>query len=145
MIATQAAGKYKETKKGAFIEAFLNLMVSFIGVLKFQIIGVALGLCVANVFRTVQYALFLSKNILNRSMLVFLKRVFWLCFNVVSIVTVFDVFLFWNIDNWNVWIFSAIILVLSSTVFTTVSAYFFFNREFMGLFDVLKRMLSRKR
>lgn len=145
LIATQAAGKYKETKKGAFIEAFLNLMVSFIGVLKFQIIGVALGLCVANAFRTVQYAVFLSKNILNRSMLVFFKRVFWLCFNVVSIVTVFDVFLFWNIDDWNVWIFSAIILVLSSTVFTTISAYFFFNQEFMGLFDVLKRMLSRKR
>lgn len=61
LTAVQAAGKYKETKAGAFLEAGLNLGISILGVFKFGLIGVTLGTLVANVFRTLAVCNFCFK------------------------------------------------------------------------------------
>lgn len=72
---TLAAGHYKQTRNGAFAEAGINVVVSAVMVCFFGIIGVAIGTLTAMAFRTVQYALYLSKNILQRKFSVFIKRV----------------------------------------------------------------------
>lgn len=71
---TLAAGHYKQTRNGAFVEAGINVGVSAVLVFFFGIIGVAIGTLAAMTFRTVQYAWYLSKNILVRSFSIFLKR-----------------------------------------------------------------------
>lgn len=77
-----AAGHYKQTRNGAFAEAGINIAVSAILVYFYGIVGVAVGTLVAMTFRTVQYVYYLSKNILNRSVKFFFKRM------AVSILTV---------------------------------------------------------
>lgn len=72
---TLAAGHYKQTRNGAFVEAGINVVVSAVLVYFFGIVGVAIGTFAAMMFRTVQYAWYLSKNILQRSMMIFVKRV----------------------------------------------------------------------
>lgn len=69
-----AAGKFKETKKSAFIEAGLNLIVSCSLVFNFGLIGVAIGTVVAVVYRTASFVIFLHDNILNLSYLKQIKR-----------------------------------------------------------------------
>ena len=70
-----AAGHYKETRNGAFVEAFINIVISIILVRENgPFIGVAIGTIAAMLFRTTQYAVYLSKNIIKRSILVFIKR-----------------------------------------------------------------------
>ncbi len=66
LTLVQGVGRYKETKKGAFAEAAINLVVSVIGVQLWGIVGVAVGTMVANLFRTVQYAVYIEKKILSR-------------------------------------------------------------------------------
>ena len=60
-----AAGMYKQTKKGAFIEAGINIILSLILVLKLGMIGVAIGTIIAMLYRTIDYIIFMSKNIFN--------------------------------------------------------------------------------
>ena len=61
-----AAGLLKETMKGAFIETGLNVGISIILVWKYGISGVAIGTLAAMLFRTIQYAVFVSKNVVER-------------------------------------------------------------------------------
>ena len=62
---TLAAGHFKETKKGAWVEAFTNLILSIILVFKFGIIGVAIGTLVSMMIRTIEFTYHTSKSILK--------------------------------------------------------------------------------
>lgn len=72
-----AAGHYKQTQKSAIIEMVLNLTVSVILVLKYDMIGVAVGTLVAMLYRMVYFVKYVSKNILFVEPAYFLK----LCFS----------------------------------------------------------------
>lgn len=63
---TLAAGHFKETRKGAWVEAISNIVISLILVWKYGIIGVAIGTLVAMVIRTVEFVYHTNKYILKR-------------------------------------------------------------------------------
>lgn len=71
---TLAAGHYRQTKKGAFLEAGLNIGLSIILVIPFGITGVAIGTAVAMGVRTFEYAIYLYKNILEERVISFLAK-----------------------------------------------------------------------
>lgn len=66
-LVVQAAGHYKQTKKGAIVEPIMNLVLSVIFVFKFGLVGVAVGTVAATVFRTVQYSMYMCRRIVVRS------------------------------------------------------------------------------
>lgn len=69
-----AAGRFKETKTAAYGEAVINVTVSILMVLKFGLIGVAIGTILATLFRFTYYAFYLSKHVLYRKSSLWLKR-----------------------------------------------------------------------
>lgn len=69
-----ASGKLKETMKGAFVEAILNIVISIVLVSRFSISGVAIGTMIAMGFRTIQYSLFVSDNIVKRKKVIFFAK-----------------------------------------------------------------------
>ena len=73
-IIVLAAGHYKQTQKSAIIEMIINIIVSLLGVIKFGLIGVALGTFLAMIYRTIYLVMYLSKNIINRSSYYFIKH-----------------------------------------------------------------------
>ena len=56
-----AADRFKQTRKAAYGEALINLVLSVVLVMKFGLIGVAIGTLFAMAFRTLQYVIYLSK------------------------------------------------------------------------------------
>lgn len=66
-----SANKFKETQLGAILECATNLVVSLILVLatKIEIVGVAIGTAVAMLVRYIFEVWFLSKNVINRSVM----------------------------------------------------------------------------
>ena len=58
------AGKFKETKRDAMIEAVINIVLSCILVPFFGLVGVAIGTWVAMIFRTVSFIIFLHTDVL---------------------------------------------------------------------------------
>ena len=69
-----AAGHFKETRMASYGEAFINISVSVILVIRFGIVGVAVGTVSATLFRTVYYVIYLTKHILHRNIILWLKR-----------------------------------------------------------------------
>ena len=65
-LIVMAAGHFKETQNSAFIEAGLNIVVSVILVIKYGLVGVAIGTLVAMTYRTIYLAWYLRTHILNR-------------------------------------------------------------------------------
>lgn len=68
------AGHFRETKKYAFIEAGMNIVISLGLVWKFELIGVVVGTLISILFRIVAYGLYADKYIVNRSYWIMPKR-----------------------------------------------------------------------
>lgn len=66
---TLAAGHFKQTRVGAWVEAITNIVISVILVFKFGIIGVAIGTIIAMFIRTIEFMYHNSKYILKRNIL----------------------------------------------------------------------------
>lgn len=75
-IVVLAVGHYKQTQASAIIEAVLNLVTAVALVLKFGLVGVAVGTLVAMVYRTSYLAWYISRNVINRSLWAFVKHLF---------------------------------------------------------------------
>lgn len=142
----QAAGKYKETRNGAAVEAILNLVTSLILVNVIGIDGVIVGTLVANIFRTSQYAIFSSQYLLNRKVLYSIGRCGWHLGNTVCIVALCNPILkVLAVDSWGKWILSGAICFIIAMIVTVVSGWMVYRKDFQHALFVIKNMLSRKR
>lgn len=141
---TLAAGHYKQTRNGAFVEAGINVVLSAVLVCFFGIIGVAIGTLAAMTFRTVQYAWYLSKNILERSFSVFLKRAGCsaLCaalslavnFNLPHIA----------VTSYPTWAVYAVQVALVTGVLTALVNFILFRKDFINLIKFLRNAFLSK-
>lgn len=69
-----AAGHYKETQTSAFLEAGINVVLSVVLVNWYGLYGVAIGTLVAMLYRTCYLAYYLSKAILYRPFVNYIKH-----------------------------------------------------------------------
>ena len=61
-----ASGKFKETAKYAYIEAISNIVISVLLVIRFGLVGVAVGTFVSMCYRLIVHVIYAKKNILYR-------------------------------------------------------------------------------
>ena len=142
---TIVAGHYKQTRNGAIMEAVINIVVSVLGVICFGLIGVALGTLCAMAFRTIQYVLYLSDNIMNRNVKYFLKHAI-LCFAIMGVVYyVSQLYLPSTFDSWSTWILYATITTFIAVVLTLGTDYLFYRHDMEKLFEKVKNNLFRKK
>lgn len=139
-----AAGHYKQTRNGAFLEAFLNVIISVILVNFLGIIGVAIGALISMVFRTIQYAIYLSKNILKRSIYHFLVKI--LLFTLTSLTILFTISLIPSMEiiSYYSWFIYAVFVVLISSIITFLVDILFYYRDLRNLFSIIKRVFVSK-
>ncbi len=144
-ILTLAAGHYRQTRNGAFAEAAINVVISVIGVYFWGIVGVALGTLVAMSFRTVQYAWYLSKNILERSFGIFIKRILTAALaSAASILIVYFIPSF-SVDSYFTWILFAIETFAVTASVTFVTSLIFSKKEMFDTFSYVKTTFLKKK
>ena len=85
-----SAGKFKETNKYSALECIINFVLSLILVLKYGLVGVAIGTIVSSGYRLLLPAWYVKKDILKRKYSLFLKQL---------IVDVISIFFFLMIAN----------------------------------------------
>lgn len=138
-----AIGHYKQTRNGALFEAIMNIVISVSVVIKFGLVGVAVGTLFAMAFRTFQYAIYLSKNIINRDIKYFLMHI------VVSLSVTFIVYFISNIymgiiTSWLSWIMYSILTTLITTIITILTNLLFFKEDFVNTVTKMKTLIIRK-
>ena len=70
-----AAGHYKQTQNNYIVAAFLNIFISVLTVKRFGLVGVAIGTLVAMLYQTIWMAIYVSKNLINRPIGIFVKQI----------------------------------------------------------------------
>ncbi len=70
----EAAGHYRQTRRGALIEAVVNIVVSVATVMRFGLVGVAIGTFIANLIRTGNYVTYVSRHLMKRSFWKFIRH-----------------------------------------------------------------------
>ena len=116
-----AAGKFKETKKSAFVEALLNIFISVILVYHFGLVGIALGTLIAMIYRTVNFIVFLHKNIL---MIQYDNQIKRFCIDTIAyLLGIFVISMFnFNITNFIEWfIYLFVVLLIDSIVVFSIN------------------------
>ena len=77
-----ATGRFRETRNGAIAEPVINIVVSVALVWRFGLVGVAVGTLCSMVFRTVQYAVYMSRKVVIRPIRTFIYKISILAVNV---------------------------------------------------------------
>ena len=145
LTLVQGAGQYKQTKTGAYFEAGINLTISIVLVQFVGIVGVALGTMAANIFRTIQYAIYIDDHIIKRGKTVFIKKIIWAMMNVIVIAAcMFVILQKHTTKGWIDWILAAILCTLFSILFTFISSFVFYRKDMRGFTEIVKRLAYRR-
>lgn len=119
---TLAAGHFKETRKGAWVEAFTNIILSVILVFKFGIVGVAIGTLVAMSIRMVEFIYHSSKYILKRSIYISFSKVSISIIETILLYFIFTLFNFSCNSLIEFIILGAIVFIAVSIIITTINS-----------------------
>ena len=142
-MVVQAAGKYKDTKYIAIIEPILNIVVSVTMVIKFGLVGVAIGTLVASLFKTVMFSNFMSQKIINRKIIVsWVKCLAFLGEGVMSIVII-RLLPFTTSQNYGQWIINAIFTVIICSSVVVIGSLLLFNRDSKLIFKKIVRVIRK--
>ena len=136
------AGHFKQIKKGAYVEAGINIALSLILVHFLGLTGLALATSVAMTYRTVEIVLYCSKNITKQSPLIALKR---LIVNAVGALIVLLIchFIPFTATTFIQWILLAIIVAVVAIIVLGLMNLIFFKKDFGLLFQKFKSVLRR--
>lgn len=110
-IMVTAAGHFQETRNRAIVEAVINITVSILLAPKFGIVGVLVGTVCSYLYRTTDFIIYTSKNILYRSPYITYKN---LLYNIMAAIIALLPFQFIHIQvtNFVQWIGYAVITSL---------------------------------
>ena len=134
------AGKFKDMRKVAFLEAGLNIIISISLVPILGITGVAIGTLIAMTYRTFWQYYYIRNHLINRPFYKFLKRL--LIYLIPAAITIALCLILIPITEYTIlnWIIYAIIYsVILGIVLLLVSIIFYQND-----LKCLKRYLKRK-
>lgn len=144
-MVIQAAGHYKQTKNGAILEAILNVIISVILVIKFGLVGVAIGTLISMLFRTLQLSMYMCKNIIKRSYFIFFKNCLISFIEAIIIIYIVNKFGLTMPNNYISWFFNAVIVSIIASVVVIISSFIFFKKEINIFFLKINNIFKHKK
>lgn len=142
---TLAAGHFRQTNKGAWVEVFTNLIISIALVFRFGMIGVAIGTLVAMTIRTIEFMYHTSKYILKRRQMENVKRVIILIIETLIIVPIgFYISSFIAVNSYIGWIGLAVIVGIIDFLGVGITNSIIYRKDLKDLLGMIKRIFKRK-
>ncbi len=143
MTLVLAAGKYRETGRGAIMEAALNLVLSVFLLWAIGFEGVVIGTIVANIFRSVQYCVYAYGNIIDMKITSSVKKLLWCILNTVVIcaleTSVLPVLSLSSGGSWTLWLIEGVITFTIAVLVTATTALLFFKADVREVLNFLKK------
>lgn len=140
----QAAGHFKETKKYAIREALINIILSVALVMKFGLIGVAIGTLVGVSYKTIMFSKYTGNKIIKRNNFEFIKK---LIISIFEIIIIYCVMSMLNVTNniinisYIFWLKNAIITMIISFIIIFIGIVIFYREDFKLFRIKLKRII----
>ena len=139
-----AAGHFKQTMRGAWIESISNIIISVALVNVFGIVGVAIGTIVSMLIRTIEYIYHANKYILERHLLANLKNIIILCVEIVLIYIIVKYVPMVENTSYINWIINSVIVFIISTIIIFALNAIIFKNEFKKLIYIIKETVLKR-
>lgn len=133
LMIIYAAGKFRDTKKAAYTEMIINLIISIALVWKFNLLGVAIGTYMAMTYRIIHSIIYVGKNILHGGIKKSLYRL-TIC-HIIAILAVVCFSFFRNgmYGSYLIWVGRSIICAVCIAVVTVFSFAFTSLEDFQTI------------
>lgn len=142
---TLAAGHFRETQKGAWIEAGTNILLSMILVWKFGIVGVAIGTLTAMTIRTIEFMYHASKYILERNIWESFTRLGIIIIELLIVFVIYKVIPHIDVTNYINWIIQAIIVASITAVVVISINCLIYRKNVKNVLNIGKNLLKIRR
>lgn len=141
---TLAAGHFRETMKGAWVEAIVNIVLSVVLVFRFGIVGVAIGTLVAMVIRTVEFSYHASKYILKRNIADSVKKFAFIIAETAIIFCLFTLVWPLEINGYGEWISSAMLTLGGACAVVFIGNLICYRKDLKNFKILVRRLLAGK-
>lgn len=140
VLLVQAAGHYKQVKIAGFIEAGINIVLTWILVLRFGIVGAIIGTIVANGFRTLMYGWYASKHMLERPFCEILRRLLWLTVSLAAAIGLSTVVMqLIPTKDWLTWLLGAAITFFIHLLVFLIGSMLCYRNDLKDCFMLIRR------
>ena len=135
---TLAAGHFKETRKGACVEALSNIIISIILVSKLGLIGVTIGTIIAMTIRTIEFVYHTNKFILKRNVFASISKILVVIMETIIIVIIAN--LIPKVENVSYfsWAINAIIVFIEASIIVIILNIIVYRNNIKMILDYLK-------
>ncbi len=136
-----AKGHFKQTRNFSIIEPVVNIALSVLLVIKYGLVGVAIGTLISMLIRSIGFIVYASKNILNMDLLHSFKYVIILY---IEVLIIFIIHLLINnifVSNYFEWIILSIITFIIVSIFICVINIFIYRNTFL---EVIRKLFKNK-
>lgn len=144
-VIVLAAGHFRETKKGAWLECITNIVVSILLVGKLGIVGVAIGTIVAMTIRTIELIYHANKYILERPMRNSAKKILIIIVETSIAIIVSQLMPFKENTNYLNWGINAIMVGLATTAITLGLNLIFLKEDLKNAKHLFKVIFKRRK
>ena len=135
-----AAGHFKQTNTASYGEGIINIISSVVLVIKYGLVGVAIGTVIATLFRFVYYALYISKHIMQRNIRIWVKRETVNIFNIAAIYMIANsIISYLKINTYPEWMLSGLAVAFFSGLITIGCNIIFYKQECR---DIYRQMFN---
>lgn len=142
---TLAAGHFKETQKGSWVEAISNIVISLILVWKYGIVGVAIGTLVAMLIRTVEFVYHANKYILERKQMESFIRFAIMIMQVVIVAITSKLLPVYQFTNYFTWVkYACIVFVLTLLVVLPINLIVY-RKDTKQLLNIIKNTFMKRK
>ena len=138
----KVAGRFKETRIGAWVEAVSNIVISIILVHKLGIIGLAIGTMVAMFIRTIEIMCYASKHILQRSVWQVFKNVIVIAFEIVVISIIMNFIPEFEVYSYGTWVLKGVCVFGVSSAVVLVVNLFVHKNSFKFVWSYWKKVIQ---
>lgn len=128
---TYANGNFKETRNFSIIEPIVNLIVSTILVVKFGIVGVAIGTLISMPIRSIGFIVYATKNIVKDKFFDSFKIIIVSFLELMLVFLVNYKFININVSNYIQWIIFGIISFVIVSAFIIIINFCFFRKDLL--------------
>ena len=139
----KAAGHFKQTQIGAWVEVGTNIIISIVLVIKFGMVGVAIGTVIAMIIRTIEFILYTSKNMLGRSPMIAFRRFMVVAIQVIIVVILSRLIPDMSEISYIAWIIYAIEIVLLVSLVVLSTNLIIYKEDRKELINLVKHIIKK--
>lgn len=138
-----SAGMYKETRWRVTLQAIIIIALGSCLGLRFGLVGIIMGACLSNIYRTIDLIYFVPKYITNNNPLLSIRRMLQVLVNI-SLINIPLLWITMDPKNYIIWCLYAVGFVIYAFFIILLTTVLFDRKEFCSLIHRIKAMVLRR-